>query len=135
MAEPTSPCPYKPAFIATQKDRLLTEQAQLLKEIANDSEELKSLMGDSDGGDTYMSEDATALTERELDMTLINNAQTQLRDIEDALTAIEAGSYGWDSEQAVWIRVERLEVLPWARREVTMDRRKRGDDDDALDLD
>lgn len=135
MAEPTSPCPYEPAFVAAQKERLLAEQAQMLKEIANDSEELKSLMGDSDGGDTYMSEDATALTERELDMTLINNAQTQLRDIEDALAAVDAGRYGWDEDLGVWIRAARLEVLPWARHEVKMDRRRRTDDDDAFDGD
>jgi len=119
--------------VAAQKARLITERAQLLQEIANDSEELKSWMGDTDGGDTYMSEDATALTERELDMTLIHNAQSMLRDIDDALAAIDDGRYGWDEEQGVWIRAERLEALPWARHEVKRDRRRRDDDDLALD--
>lgn len=135
MTEPTSASPYDAAFIAVQKERLLAERAQMQQEIANDSEELKAWMGDTDGGDTYMSEDATALTERELDMTLINNAQTMLRDIEDALAAIDAGTYGWDEDAGVWIRAERLEVLPWARHEVKVDRRRRDDDDLALDVD
>lgn len=130
MSDPTTPSPYDAPFVAAQKARLIAERAQLLQEIANDSEELKSWMGDTDGGDTYMSEDATALTERELDMTLINNAQTMLRDIEDALVAIEQGRYGWDDEQNTWIRAERLEALPWARHEVKRDRRRRDDDDD-----
>lgn len=136
MIEPTSPSPYEPAFIEAQKKRLLIERGQMLQEIANDSEELRAWMGDTDGGDTYMSEDATALTERELDMTLINNAQTMLRDIDDALAAIEHGTYGWDEDLGAWIRVERLEVLPWARHEVKVDRRRRTDDDDlGLDAD
>ncbi|MCC7019552.1 MAG: hypothetical protein IT332_07345 [Ardenticatenales bacterium] len=135
MTEPTSANPYDAAFIAAQKERLLAERAQMQQEIANDSEELKAWMGDTDGGDTYMSEDATALTERELDMTLINNAQTMLRDIEDALAAIDAGTYGWDEDAGVWIRAERLEVLPWARHEVKVERRRRDDDDLALDVD
>lgn len=135
MTEPSSASPYTASFIAAQKARLIAERAQLLQEIANDSEELRAWIGDSDGGDTYMSEDATALTERELDMTLINNAQTMLRDIQDALEAIEAGRYGWDEESGVWIRAERLEALPWARQEVTIDPRRRAGDDLALDAD
>jgi RNA polymerase-binding transcription factor DksA len=51
-------------------------------------------------------------------VTLIDNAKYIVREIDDALRRIDEKSYGWDDEGACWIREERLEALPWARREI-----------------
>ena len=63
------------------------------------------------------------MTEQELDVTLIENARYILSEIEDALARLESGAYGWDEEAACWIREERLEALPWAKREIEGQRR------------
>ena len=41
----------------------------------------------------------------------------------DALARLDAGTYGWDDEALCWIREERLQALPWARREIEGQRR------------
>lgn len=134
MSEPSSKSPYSKTFLKKQAERLQEERAKVLEEIDTDEEELLAWSGDVDGGDVFMSEDATALTERELEISLIENARHVLGQIDAAIAAIEKGSYGWDEKREVWIREERLEVLPWASEEVDIDPRRMADFDDDEDL-
>ncbi len=114
---PTSPCPYNKNFLKQQRKRLLDERTYVLNDIDATEEDLAGWASGVDN-DLTMSEGATALTERELDMGLLQNARTILDGIRRALERMDAGTYGWDPVQGVWIRAERLEALPWADREV-----------------
>lgn len=118
MTSPSSKSPYTAKFLAGQKARLLEERQKVTEEISTDEDEFRSWSGDVDGGDAFLSDDATALAERQLEMSLIENARFVLGEIDHALERIDDGSYGWDAKRQVWIRAERLTVLPWAREEV-----------------
>ncbi len=122
MAVPSSP--YSAEFLDQQKRRLLSDRERVLQDIDTDEAGLKSWHGDDGSGlNQHPADDATALTEQELDVTLIENARYILGEVEDALTRLDDGSYGWDDESECWIREERLEALPWARREIEGQRR------------
>jgi DnaK suppressor protein len=116
--------PYRPEFIAAQRARLLQERAKVEAEIDADAEELLawSAVGSVEM-DLHPGDEATALTEQELDLSLLQNSRYILREIDDALARMDAGTYGWDEDSAGWIREERLQALPWARREVEGQRR------------
>jgi len=119
MIRPSSKCPYSAAFIRKQKQRLLDERKRVLRAIDAEVEDLRNWSGHDDAGiDQHMADDATALTEQELDVTLIDNAKHILFEISEALSRIEEGVYGWDRGCDCWIREERLRALPWARREI-----------------
>jgi len=119
-----SPNPYGDAFLATQRARLLEERERVLRDIRADEADLKGWNSDeSTGLNQHPADDATSLTEQELDITLIENARYLLGEIDDALARWDDGRYGWDEEAEVWIREERLEALPWARREIEGQRR------------
>ena len=116
--------PYAPAFLKGQRERLLAERAKVLAEIDADAEDLLAWSSaDSVEMDAHPGDTATALTEQELDVSLIQNSRYVLHEIDDALARIGAGTYGWDEETQVWIREERLRALPWARREIEGQRR------------
>jgi RNA polymerase-binding transcription factor DksA len=116
--------PYSPKFLERQRQRLRDERAGVLAGIDADEAELRSWKGDDNSGlNQHPADDATALTEQELDITLIDNARYILGEIDDALQRIEDQTYGWDEDGQCWIREERLEALPWARREVAGQRR------------
>lgn len=134
MAEPSSKSPYSASFLKKQAERLKEERQKVIDEIDTDEAELLDWSGDVDGGDVFMSEDATALTERELELSLIENARHVLGQIDAAIKAIDQGTYGWDEKREVWIREARLEVLPWASEEVDIDPRKLKNLDDDDDL-
>jgi|GEM_PF-2831599 RNA polymerase-binding transcription factor DksA len=111
--------PYSRKFIAAQKKRLQDERESLLEDMNADSEELRAWSNHDDAGvDQHMADDASALTEQQLDASLIDNARYVLAEIDDALRRIEDGTYGWDEEGECWIREERLKALPWARHEI-----------------
>jgi DnaK suppressor protein len=122
-----SDSPYDPEFVAAQRERLLEERAQVLAEIDADAADILA-WSDSEAVemDQHPGDAATALTEQELDLSLIENSRHILREIDDALARIADGTYGWDEEAEVWIREERLEALPWARLEIEGQRRLEG---------
>ena len=124
MTRPSTECPYYGTFIEGQRLRLEGEHAAVLRGIDAERAELRNWSSHDDSGiDQHMADDATALTEQEMDVTLISNARYILSEIDDALHRLEAGTYGWDDEAVCWIREERLEALPWARREIEGQRR------------
>lgn len=117
----TSPgrSPYKKAFLESQRARLERERARLQNDIDMHIEEMRNWSDHDDAGiDQHMADDATALSEQELDVTKIDNARYIMREIDDALERLDGGRYGWDEDAEVWIREERLQALPWARREI-----------------
>jgi RNA polymerase-binding transcription factor DksA len=124
MAKSTSNTPYSAKFVTAQKKRLLEERESVVAGIDADGEELRNWSGHDDAGiDQHMADDATALTEQEMDVTLIDNARYILSEIDEALARMNEGTYGWDRGGECWIREERLQALPWARREIEGQRR------------
>ena len=102
-----------------QKRRLLDERDGVRADIDADEEDLLSWRDNTNSGvDQHPADEATALTEQELDVSLIDNARYILSEIEYALRRIEDGTYGWDEDGNCWIREERLRALPWARHEI-----------------
>ncbi len=111
--------PYTVKFLKEQKRRLLDERAKIQADIDADEAELLSWQsGEVSGMSQHPADDATAVVEKEIGVTLIGNARHILTEIDDALERIEDESYGWDEEGRCWIREERLRALPWARREI-----------------
>jgi DnaK suppressor protein len=120
-------CPYTPEFLSAQRERLEAERERVLAEIEAGSEDLLAWAdGDAVEVDQHPADAAAALTEQELDLTLIQNSRGILGEIDDALLRLAEGDYGWDGEAGAWIREERLEALPWARREVAGQERLEG---------
>ncbi len=68
----------------------------------------------SGSGDNHMADTATETYEREMDEGLEEDAREQLRQVENALGRIEAGTYGTCEACGKEIPAERLEAVPWA---------------------
>lgn len=121
---PVSPTPYTAGFLTEQEQRLKTELERLCAELALVETDLKSWNGTEGAGvDQHPADDALALTEQEMDVTMLENTRYLVGEIEDAIERMEAGTYGWDDDGQCWIREERLEALPWARFEIAGQRR------------
>lgn len=82
-------------------------------DIGNSSliEETGELMSSS--ADNHLADTASETYERELDEGIEEDAQSQLREVEEALARIEAGTYGTCSACGKRIPEERLEAVPW----------------------
>ena len=82
-------------------------------DIGNSSltEETGELMSSS--ADNHLADTASETYERELDEGLEDDARAQLRQVDEALARIEAGTYGFCSVCGKEIPVERLEAVPW----------------------
>ena len=124
--KPTTPCPYDAAFIEAMVLRIKSEREVILEEIETDEEQIKDFDFQSDES-AATDEVAMALTEQELGHALVETSQVTLRLMNGALKAVEDGTYGWDPENSVWIREERLNALPWADREIMEMPEDRGD--------
>lgn len=121
---PATPSPYSAEFLSAQHDRLKAEQDRLRSDLKFVETDLRSWNGTEGAGvDQHPADDALALTEQEMDVTMLENTRYLLGEIEDALDRFETGTYGWDDDGQCWIREERLEALPWARFEIAGQRR------------
>ena len=77
------------------------------------TEETGELSGST--ADNHLADAASETYERELDEGLEEDAQAQLREVDDALARIEAGTYGTCTVCGKEIPVERLEAVPWTK--------------------
>jgi RNA polymerase-binding transcription factor DksA len=99
------------AVLEQHRDRLRSTISH--HDIGNSSliEETGELMSSS--SDNHLADTASETYERELDEGLEEDAQGQLREVEDALARLDAGTYGTCSVCGKAIPVERLEAVPW----------------------
>jgi RNA polymerase-binding transcription factor DksA len=67
----------------------------------------------SSSADNHLADTASETYERELDEGIEEDAREQLREVEEALARIEAGTYGTCSVCGKPIPEERLEAVPW----------------------
>ncbi len=77
------------------------------------TEETGELSGST--SDNHLADAASETYERELDEGLEEDAQAQLREVDDALARIEAGTYGTCTACGKEIPAERLEAVPWTK--------------------
>ncbi len=101
------------------RDALLTERERVRGAIEHLQHETAGSLEDGTGElvsglDDHMADVATETFDRELDITLEDNAEGVLEQIEAALKRIEDGTYGICQNCGQSIAPERLEARPWA---------------------
>ncbi len=99
------------------KQRLLDERERVFKEISELDADLSKSLEDTSGEspyDQHMAETATATLDREIDLTLQENAKATLGKIDRALHKLEDGSYGQCDKCGKPIGEGRLEIAPYA---------------------
>lgn len=69
----------------------------------------------SSTADNHLADSASETYSRELDEGIEEDAQAQLREVEEALERIAAGTYGTCEVCGKEIPVERLEAVPWTK--------------------
>lgn len=103
--------------LEVHKQRLIDELGRLRHEIAElDAYLSKSLEDSSEESpyDQHMAETAAVTLDREIDLTLLDNARSTLAQIEHALGKLEVGTYGLCDTCGKPINEERLLIAPFA---------------------
>jgi DnaK suppressor protein len=96
--------------LESERDRVLEERRHLLEDTSRSLEEAV----DEDGNDSHLADSATETVDREIELSLEDNADRQLQEIDAALGRLDAGSYGRCERCGAEIDAERLDALPWA---------------------
>lgn len=99
------------------KRRLLEDRERLSQEIAELDADLSESLEDSSEEspyDQHMAETATVTLDREIDLTLQENARAALTQIDRALGKLDNGSFGRCDECGKPIGAARLEIAPFA---------------------
>jgi DnaK suppressor protein len=98
------------------RDRLEREREDVLAELEQVRSELGISQEDATeehGIESHIGDAATETFERELDVTVLDNAQDLLRQYDDALKRLDAGTYGRCAACGKPIGEERLQALPY----------------------
>jgi RNA polymerase-binding transcription factor DksA len=98
------------------RERLARERKDVADELARLRAELGISIEDSIeeyGVDSHLGDSATETFERELDVTVVDNQQELLRQYDEALERLAAGSYGRCVVCGKEIDPERLDGLPY----------------------
>ncbi|WP_070120395.1 TraR/DksA family transcriptional regulator [Bacillus marinisedimentorum] len=102
------------------KNRLLDMKKETETRLEHEyyaNQSITDASGDFNAGvDNHMADAGTELYEKEREITLENNDEDILRDIEEALQRIDDGTYGICVDTGEKISSERLEALPYAKR-------------------
>jgi RNA polymerase-binding transcription factor DksA len=105
-------------FLASQRELLLEERANLVGQAQRLEDEAAELMEDLDPGDVQFDDESgegdTLVVERERDLALSAQARQTVIDIDAALGRIKDGSYGFSVVSGRPIPKERLKAIPWA---------------------
>lgn len=72
------------------------------------------LEDESDAYDNHPADDASSLTERTTDMTLLRNLERELTDVKEALNRMDQGTYGICENCGKPISEKRLQARPMA---------------------
>jgi DnaK suppressor protein len=101
------------------RDTLVRERDQLRSQVERHDIGNSSLLEEtgelfSSSTDNHLADTASETFERELDEGLEEGALRRLREVEEALTRIEEGTYGTCRICGREIPQERLEAVPWA---------------------
>jgi DnaK suppressor protein len=102
--------------IEAVKRRLVAERTGILEErrrLLEDTSRSPDAAAD-DEGDTHLTDGSSETLDREVSLSLEDNAGHLLAAIDSALARAEAGTYGNCERCGAVIGGERLEALPWA---------------------
>ena len=101
-------------LLVEEQTRLQQIRTSLAKEPV-DGEGERDALGELSFVDQHPADVASETFEREKDMSILDNVDEQLRDVEDALTRLEDGTYGRCAMCGRDIDEERLRARPEAR--------------------
>ncbi len=95
---------------------LLAKRRELFGDIANmEDEALRQSSGSLSHTPQHMAEQGSDVSEQSLSLDLAAVDRRLIREIDDALARIEAGTYGICERTGLPISAERLAELPWAK--------------------
>jgi RNA polymerase-binding protein DksA len=113
--------------IEVVRQRLLDERTRVRDErqrLSDDTARSIEDSSDDDGLDSHPADSATETLDREIEMTLEDNAGHLLASIDAALVRIDQGTYGQCENCGSGISAERLEALPYATKCIECKRRE-----------
>ena len=99
------------------RKRLVEERARVFKEFSELDADLSKSLEDTSGEspyDQHMAETAATTLDREIDLTLQDNARATLAKIDRALHKLDDGTYGQCDKCGKPIGEGRLEIAPYA---------------------
>ena len=99
------------------RERLLAERERVQNEISELDADLSKSLEETSGEspyDQHMAETAAATLDREIDLTLQENARGALAKIDRALHKLDEGTYGLCDKCGKAIGKGRLEIAPYA---------------------
>lgn len=105
------------AYIKKFKNELLNRQSELIQQVQGDfglEQSQKDAVGELSSYDNHPGDMATELYERGKDIALNEHAETELAEINEALHAIDEGTYGICRVCSMDIPLERLKANPTA---------------------
>ena len=111
-----------PEQIADLKNRLTAEKARLEEELStvakqsqSNPEDWSAIVDEAEVDSADKNDIADAMEDLEENMGISNTLEAQLKEVNDALDRMDAGTYGNDETTGEPIPVERLEANPSAR--------------------
>lgn len=106
--------PYTHQFLEEMKQTLAQAKEWIEQGVAvGDREIIEYIGGVNAGIDQHPADDASAVYEQTLALTLRNMLSGTLTDVTDALNAIDRGTYGRCEACGSWIDPARLRALPF----------------------
>jgi RNA polymerase-binding transcription factor DksA len=112
MAIKESDLPKFQALLLEKRDEIAKQLAGLRKKIQKSLDEDRVYERNSGDPDSDFITESSELAK---DEWMIRSLDKTLRDIEDALIAIEEGYYGICQKNGTSIEIERLRAIPWAK--------------------
>jgi DnaK suppressor protein len=106
--------------LTDERARVAEERQRLVEDTSRSMEE----SNDDDGADSHLADSATETLDREIELTLEDNADHLLASIDAALARIDDGTYGQCESCGRQISAERLEALPYATKCIDCKRRE-----------
>ena len=103
--------------IEAARRRLESERARVLEarqHLIDDTSRSMEDAVDEDGNDSHMADSASETLDREMELSIGDNADHLFGSIDSALARIDEGTYGKCERCGQPIAPDRLEALPWA---------------------
>ena len=103
--------------IEAARRRLESERARVVEARQNLTDDTSRSMEDAideDGNDSHMADSASETLDREMELSIGDNADHLIESIDSALSRIGEGTYGNCERCGESIASDRLEALPWA---------------------
>ncbi|MBX3383890.1 MAG: TraR/DksA family transcriptional regulator [Phycisphaeraceae bacterium] len=109
-------CPFNKRELEKFRQLLLRKRAELVGDVSMmENEALRGQSGSLSNTPSHMAEQGSEAYEQSLSLDLAAADRRLIKEIDDALTRISAGTYGVCESTGQPIKLDRLAELPWAR--------------------